>query len=610
MSESDLTQTLSQLPDRPGVYQMLDADRRVIYVGKARNLKKRVRSYFTKQVVNPRIHSLVKHIHHIEVMVTRSENEALLLESNLIKKLKPKYNIYFRDDKSYPYIRISDDPVFARVDLYRGNRQQPGEYYGPYPNVGAVRQTLSLLQKIFKVRSCQDGFFRNRTRPCLQYQIKRCSAPCVQYIKPADYQAAIRHVRLFLQGKDQQVIQELIDQMQQASDQLNFELAAKLRDQITSLRHIKQQQFITGSQGDVDVMAVAMEQGIACVHWLAVRAGQVLAGKAWFPKAPPDSDAADILAAFITQHYWVTLHAEQIPSVIITNLALPEVQWLSDALSEQLGKKVQVVHRVSGQRAHWVKLANTNAQVALTHRLAGQQDLTQRQQQLKQALGLSSIPQRIECFDASHTAGQATIVACIVFDQSGAVKNDYRRFNITGITPGDDYGALRQALIRRYTRLKAAETKLPDLVIIDGGKAQLAVAEQVFEQLQISGVQLLAIAKGSSRKPGLETLYLPEKHEGLYLPADSPALHGLQQIRDEAHRFAITGHRQQRAKQQLRSVLETIPGVGKKRRQALLQYFGGLQAIEQANVEELAAVAGISVALAQRIRQYLDEQFQ
>jgi excinuclease ABC subunit C len=603
-----LTQLLSRLPDRPGVYQMLDAGHKVIYVGKARSLKKRVRSYFTKQAVQPRIHSLIKQICDIDVIVTRSENEALLLESNLIKKLKPRYNVYFRDDKSYPYIYISPDPDFPRVDLYRGNRNQPGEYYGPYPNVSAVRETLNLLQKIFKVRSCRDGFFRNRTRPCLQYQIKRCSAPCVDYIDSPDYLAAVAQVRLFLQGKDQEVINQLIEDMQRASERLNFELAAKLRDQINSLRKVRQQQFISRDAGDADVMAVVMQHGVACVHWLPVRAGNVLGGKAWFPKVPPNSSEEEVLSAFITQHYLLTLRAEQIPPLIITNVVLEEDTWLSAAISEHLAKAIKLAYRVRGERAQWLKLAQTNAQMALANRLAGQQELAQRQAQLQQALGLSAAPQRIECFDASHTSGTSTIVSCVVFDQAGAAKADYRRFSIKGITPGDDYGALRQALTRRYTRLKTMENQLPDLVIVDGGKAQLTVAEQVFETLQISGVQLLAVAKGPTRKPGLETLYLPDKRAGLHLPPDSLALHMLQQIRDEAHRFAITGHRQQRAKQQLRSILESIPGVGHKRRQALLQYFGGLQGVTQASADELAAVEGISQALAERIRQYLDER--
>lgn len=604
MPPFDSKQFLKHLTSQPGVYQMIADNGQVLYVGKARNLKKRVSSYFKTKLDSAKTEVLMRQVQHVEVIVTASENEALLLEDNLIKKLKPRYNVLFRDDKSYPYICVSNRD-FPQIDIYRGSRNKLGRYFGPFPSASAVRETLNLMQKLFKIRSCRDSFFAARTRPCLQYQIKRCSAPCVNYISQQEYQASVKLGVLFLEGKSDEIIDDLAKQMEQASQSLDFELAAKLRDQIANLRKIQEQQYISRDDGDVDVIAVSQQQSMSCVHMLYIRAGRVLGSKSFFPKTPDLTDEKDILNSFIPQYYLTTIHQQQIPELLILNYALDEQTWLETFLHEQRGKKVKITHQVRGQRLRWQVMAKNNADLALSNRLANHANTYNRFVALQSALHLENLPQRLECFDISHTGGEATVASCVVFDQQGPLKADYRRFNIKNITPGDDYAAMLQALTRRYSKLKTSEAKLPDILFIDGGKGQLHQAEKVLEELQINDVMIIGIAKGRSRKPGLETLFIAGRtDDGIHLAAESVALHLIQQIRDEAHRFAITGHRQQRGKARQTSSLENIEGVGQKRRQALLKHFGGLQGIREAGIEELSKVSGISPQLAEVIFNY------
>jgi excinuclease ABC subunit C len=590
------------LTGKPGVYRMLDAEGTVIYVGKASNLKKRVSSYFQKNISSPKTRVMVSRICNIEVTVTHTENEALLLENNLIKSLKPRYNVLFRDDKSYPYIYLSEQ-TFPRLSFHRGAQRAKGRYFGPYPSSGAVRETLNLLQKLFSVRQCEDSFYNNRSRPCLQYQIKRCTAPCVGLVEPEQYQADVRHAVMFLEGKSSEVIDDLVRRMEQAAADLEYEQAARFRDQIASLRRVQEKQYISAESGDLDVIAAAVERGVGCVQVFTIRGGQNLGNRTYYPKMEAGQleteDATRLLDSFLPQYY---LRAGRpIPSEILLSHAASEPELLEQVLSEQSGHKVALSYRLRSQRARWVKMALQNARQALRTRLNSQSSLLQRFEALQEALNLDEMPRRLECFDISHTMGEATVASCVVFDTNGPLKADYRRFNIKDITPGDDYAAMHQALSRRYRRLKEGEGKLPDILLIDGGKGQVSQAEEVLTELQVSGVLLLGIAKGPDRKPGLETLYLSEQKTEIILPADSRALHLIQHIRDEAHRFAITGHRQRRQRSRTTSPLEAIPGLGPKRRQLLLKQFGGLQEVARAGVEDLARVNGISPKLAQQI---------
>ena len=588
---------LKTLPNDPGVYRMLNRDAQVIYVGKARNLFKRVSSYFSRRAaVSPKTAVMVSHIHHIEVTVTRNENEALILENNLIKELKPRYNVCLRDDKSYPYIYLSAEK-FPRIAFHRGARRSAGRYFGPFPSAGSVRETLNTLQKLFQVRQCEDSFFRNRSRPCLQYQIKRCTAPCVGLVNQDAYGDDVRHAMLFLEGKNSQVIDELVARMEQASRGLNFELAAHYRDQISSLRRIQERQYAAMDGGDVDVVVSASRNGEGCVQVVYIRGGHHLGDKTFFPSHTQHDDAAGILAAFLPQYYL----GRQLPGEVIVNQPLDDRDLLESVLGEQAGRKVVITDKVRGGRARWLEMAQTNVEAALARRLVDKAGLRQRFEALQEALGLESLPQRLECFDISHTMGEATVASCVVFDQEGPLKSDYRRFNIEGIVAGDDYGAMTQALSRRYTRLKQGEGKLPDILFIDGGKGQLSVAAQVLEEMQVVDVVLVGVAKGVERKPGLETLFVWGNDKAYRLRADSPALHLVQQVRDEAHRFALTGHRQRRAKARGKSPLEGISGVGPARRRDLLRQFGGWQEVARAGVDDLARVKGISRELAQRI---------
>jgi excinuclease ABC subunit C len=598
---------LNTLPNQPGVYKMLDKDGEVIYVGKAANLKKRVSSYFQKAHPDPKTVALVSHIRNIETIITHTECEALLLENNLIKSIKPRYNILYRDDKSYPYIYVSTDQVFPRLTFHRGAQHGKGRYFGPYPSAGAVRETLALLQKLFPVRQCKDSFFRNRSRPCLQYQIKRCTAPCVDFVSPEDYGKDVRHAIMFLEGKSNQVIEELARQMEAAAAALAYEKAATLRDQISSLRRVQEKQYISRQGGDYDIIAAAIESGLGCVQVFTIRNGRNLGNRSYFPKQLGDQDARELLDAFIPQFY---LHSNshsgrEIPQYILTNESLPDSGVLADVLSAQAGRRVQLLHNVRGDRARWIEMAMQNAKHAINIRLSTHATMQQRFEALTEAMQLDELPQRIECFDISHTQGERTVASCVVFDQAGPVKSDYRRYNIEGITAGDDYAAMKQAVMRRYQKLQAGEGALPDILFIDGGKGQVTQAKQVFDELQIADVMIVGVAKGPTRKAGLETLImstcLSESDQEFILPTDSAALHLIQQIRDEAHRFAITGHRQRRAKARTRSVLEDIDGLGPKRRQQLLRQFGGMQEVARAGVEDLASVPGISKLLAQKI---------
>ena len=596
MQQFDAKTFLKTLTTQPGVYRMLGNKGIVLYVGKARNLKNRLGSYFHRGVATP---IWLAQIVNIEITITHSESEALLLENTLIKQLQPRYNVLLRDDKSYPYLFISKHASYPRLDRHRGAKQSQGEYFGPYPSVMAVRETLQLLQKLFKLRQCQDSFFQNRSRPCLQYQIKRCSAPCVGLITPQRYQEDVQRTKLFLQGKNQQVIQELIKHMEQASEQKVYEQAAYYRDLIASLRRIHDQQYILEQAGDMDVIA-GVQQADVCIQVMVIRHGRLLGQTAFFPKIPPNLTLAEIMAAFLQQYY---LHPDHIlPKSILLNTPIADAKWITQTLQSIQNKPVKLSVSPRGSKQRWLTLAVKNAEYALLQHMAQQSQQQRRIEALQTALKLESPPNRIECFDISHTMGIATVGACVVFNEQGPVYAKYRRFNVRKITKGDDYAALREVLTRHYSSVKASEQPMPDLVLIDGGKGQLQQAKAVFEELQIEDVLLLAIAKGKSRKPGLETVFMVNTRVVMELLDDNnSALHLLQQIRDEAHRYAITGHRRQRAKLTLASRLEDIAGIGRVRRRELLRQFGGLQEIKRASMDEVAKVPGISLALAKRI---------
>jgi excinuclease ABC subunit C len=593
----DASDFLKTLTTRPGIYRMLDASGKVLYIGKARNLRKRVASYFRRSGLGVKTQALVEQIADIEVTITHTEGEALLLENNLIKKLRPRYNILLRDDKSYPYIHLSTTQEYPRITLHRGARRASGRYFGPYPSAGAVRESLHLLQKLFRVRQCEDSFFRNRTRPCLQYQIKRCGAPCVGFITPEEYAADVRNTILFLEGRSSTVIDHLVTRMEAAAAELDYERAAGFRDQIASLRQVREKQYVSNERGDLDIVACAAERGSACVQVFFIRGGRNLGNAVFYPGMPAESHPEEVLSAFLPQYYI----GRQIPSEILLSHTPVDRDLIQIVLGETAGHRVTLSTRCRGERARWVSLAVNNAGHALAGFLNTRQGYNARLRELQQALGLEELPQRMECFDISHTRGEATVAACVVFGMEGPLRSDYRRFNVEGIEPGDDYAAMEQALTRRYTRLLKGEGKLPDLLFIDGGKGQIAAAGRVLEELQVAGVRIIGIAKGPGRKPGLETLHLAEPSRAIRPSSDSAALHLIQQIRDEAHRFAITGHRQRRARSRKTSPLEQIPGIGPKRRQQLLRQLGGLREISRAGIEDLLTVKGINRALAQQI---------
>ncbi|CUY37528.1 Excinuclease ABC subunit C [Serratia marcescens] len=594
---------LSTVTSQPGVYRMYDATGTVIYVGKAKDLKKRLASYFRQQVSSRKTETLVKNIAQIDVTVTHTETEALLLEHNYIKLYQPRYNVLLRDDKSYPLIFLSAD-THPRLAVHRGAKHAKGEYFGPFPNSYAVRETLALLQKLFPIRQCENSVYRNRSRPCLQYQICRCLGPCVAgLVSEEEYRQQVDYVRLFLSGKDQQVLHQLIARMEAASKLLNFEEAARIRDQIQAVRRVTERQFVSGDSDDLDVIGVAFDAGMACLHVLFIRQGKVLGSRSYFPKVPGGTDMSEVVQTFVGQFYLQGSQARTLPGEILLDFSLPEKDLLAESLSELAGRKIQIQSKPRGDRARYLKLARTNAATALTTKLSQQSTIHQRLAELAKVLNLTEI-NRMECFDISHTMGEQTVASCVVFDGNGPVRAEYRRYNISGITPGDDYAAMTQVLKRRYGKA-LEEKKIPDVIFIDGGKGQLGMAIDVFKSLNVTWDKnkplLIGIAKGADRKAGLETLFFVPEGEGISLPPDSPALHVIQHIRDDSHNHAITGHRQRRAKVRNTSALELIEGVGPKRRQVLLKYMGGLQPLLNASVEEIAKVPGISQALAEKI---------
>ncbi|HMB61089.1 MAG TPA: excinuclease ABC subunit UvrC [Xanthomonadales bacterium] len=586
-----------RLPTRPGVYLMRDEGRQVLYVGKARNLRKRVGSYFDARPKIERIMRMVARIQSMEISVTRSEGEALLLENEWIKSLKPRYNVLLRDDKSYPWITISIRDEYPRIAFHRGARDPKQRYFGPYPSASSVRESINLIQKLFRLRNCEDSYFAHRKRPCLQYQIRRCTAPCVGYVSTEDYADQVSDAELFLEGKDQKIIERLIHRMEQAANRQEFENVAMFRDQINTLKKMHAQQLVSGGNGNLDFIAVAQDQGKSCVQVVSYRNGRNLGQRSFFPSQAEHHDASEVLDAFLGQYYRDRIA----PAELLISHPVENQELLEQAFGLAAERKVSIQARPRGARRKLLELATQNARQSLGLRLAGQANITRQFEALQNLLGLDDRPQSIECFDISHTAGNQAVGACVVFDGNGPVKSRYRRYNLKGITPGDDYAAMKQVLNRRYARIQAEEGSFPDLVLIDGGKGQLQQAIDVMGELGLPGIPLVGIAKGPSRRPGYEEWVRPSPEVPLYPGPASPASHLAQQIRDEAHRFAITGHRGRRNKATTRSTLEDIPGVGPKRRRQLLNHFGGLQGVNKAGVDELASVPGINQRLAEHI---------
>ena len=594
---------LATLPESPGVYRMIDRTGTVLYVGKAHNLKHRVSSYFTRAGHNVKTKALMAQVQDVKITLTHTEAEALLLENNLIKELRPRYNVLLRDDKSYPYIYLSKLQHFPRLAFHRGPHKQAGRYFGPFPSAGAVRETLNHLKKVFPLRQCRDSFFNNRSRPCLQYQIKRCTAPCVGYISTQAYAADVRHVEMFLSGRSNQVIDELVQRMEGASEALDYEQAARLRDRISALRRIQERQYVAGARGDVDVIACVAAAGLICIQVFMIRNGRNLGNQTFFPRIPEGTSEPEALGAFIARHYL----GRDIPMELLVSHDFEDRTLLEEALARDGRHRVRIQWRLRGERRRWLAMAASNARHALAAQIATRAGMERRFEELQTALNLEGMPERIECFDISHTQGEATVASCVVFNRAGPLKSDYRRFNVAGIERGDDYAAMRQALERRYTRLKRGEAPIPDVLLIDGGRGQLKQAQIVLQELQIEDVQLIGIAKGPRRRAGEETLFISGRAHALQLAPDSPALHLLQQVRDEAHRFAVTGHRARRSRKRTTSTLEEIPGLGPKRRQFLLKQLGGLRGVRRAGIDDLARVTGISRALAERIYQSLHD---
>jgi excinuclease ABC subunit C len=588
---------LKTLTKRPGIYKMQSVDGEVLYIGKAKNLKNRVSSYFNKQNRSPKQQVMVSRIVTIDITVTHTEGEALLLESQQIKRYKPRYNICLRDDKSYPFIYISSLHDFPRITFHRGAKKRQGKYFGPYPSAGAVRETLKLIQKIFPVRQCEDSYYQNRSRPCLQYQIERCTAPCVDLVSKDDYAQDVENTLLFLEGKSDQLINQLIAKMEKSAKDLAYEQAATYRDQIVKTRNILEKHFVHGEKGDVDIIVCAVKAGIACVQVFFIRNGQHLGSKTFFPKTIEEYTPDKILQAFIPQYYL----EKQVPYELIVSHELEEQELLQQVLSKQASHNVVISPRVRAERLKWLQLAQTNVENALLTKLADKQGLYARFLSLQEELGCADTPKRLECFDISHTQGDQTVASCVVFDREGPVKSAYRRFNIEGITSGDDYAAIHQAVSRRFARLKKGEHESPDILLIDGGKGQVSEAEKALAELEIKNVMIVGVSKGPDRKPGMEKIILPREQQPLDITPGASGLLLIQHIRDEAHRFAITGHRQRRSKAKKQSALEGIVGLGPKRRQLLLKQFGGMQGVSRAGVDALCSIDGISRQLAQRI---------
>jgi excinuclease ABC subunit C len=591
----------ARLPHLPGVYRMLDTNGDVLYVGKAADLRKRVASYFQKTAsISPRIALMLKQVRSLETTVTHSEAEALLLENNLIKTLTPRYNILYRDDKSYPYIVLSGDQ-FARLGFYRGTLDKKHSYFGPFSSAGAVRESIQLMQKVFRLRTCENTVFSNRSRPCLLYQIKRCSGPCAGLIDQAAYHDDVHNAELFLQGRESEAITRLESRMDDAGERQEYELAAIFRDQIRSLSKVRETQFVSSNKGiDADIVALAAASGILCVNLVMIRGGIHRGDKSFFPQNAREQDDEAALQAFLTQHYL----SKEVPPLIVVNRQI-DTGVLERLLSDQVQRKVQISSNPVGDRRVWSRMSEKNAELAIAQRLAAHATQEARMVSLQSLLSLPEAVQRIECFDISHTMGEATVASCVVYDRAAMQTSEYRRFNIAGIEPGDDYAAMRQALERRYRRIVEGEGKLPDLLLIDGGKGQVGVASQVLTELGINEVVLVGVAKGEERKPGMEQLVLPDRKVILRAKSNDPGLHLIQQVRDEAHRFAIQGHRKRRGKARTRSSLEDIEGIGAKRRQRLLARFGGLRGVVSASVDQLTQVQGISRDLAERIYRQL-----
>ncbi len=594
----DPATVLAHLTHRPGVYRMLDAAGTVIYVGKARDLKRRVTSYFQgSRAHDAKTIAMIRSVAGIEVTVTRTEVEALMLEYNLIKEHRPRFNVMLRDDKSYPYILLETDHPFPRLSFYRGPRTSKGRLFGPYPNAGSVRESLNQLHKLFQLRQCEDSYFENRSRPCMQHQIERCTAPCVGLISREDYARDLEHAVLFLEGHSDVVTARLAERMEQASAALQFERAAQYRDQLARLKNVQSQQLMARVSGDFDAVGMAEDHGIVCVAVMFFRGGRSLGTRSFFPKLVKGAGDDEIIRAFLLQYYG----GREAPREILVSHSVPEAAALAELLSAQSKKKVGIKSRVRGHRARFVEMAVTNARLSAELRYQASASYERQLEELAEVLGLDEPPRRLECFDVSHTAGEATVASCVVFGPEGPLKSDYRRFNVADVAPGDDYGAMTHALARRYARVQKGEVPMPDVLFIDGGPGQLARAIAVMQELKLPGSRLVAVAKGQDRKPGRESLYLPDRTDPLRLPPSSPALHLIQQVRDEAHRFAITGHRARRQKARTRSPLEDIPGLGPKRRRELLRQFGGLQAVTRAGIDDLQRVKGISRPLAEAI---------
>lgn len=592
---------LKNLTSKPGVYQMLKGDE-IIYVGKAKNLNKRLSSYFQKQDHSAKTKTMVALLDDIQIIVTQSENEALILENQLIKKHRPRYNVVFKDDKSYPYIFLSNDQ-YPRLSVQRGRRRQKGDYFGPFPGASAARYSISLMQKLFLIRQCENSYFRHRSRPCLQYQIKRCSGPCVNKISQQEYLKDVELVRLFYQGKNQSVLAAMTQKMQHAADDLNYEDAAQLRDQIIQLRKILQKQTVQAKHNNLDVIAADLHEQNAGIFLLHVRNGMVLGNRSFFPKTPAGTAIEEVLETFI--NYFYLNSQNELPGEIVISHQLTNARELKALLKENRNNKITLSHQVKTNRAAWLELAQKNLREMMKVKLASKSHIEKKLHSLMQELSLDKLPMRMECFDISHFQGEETVASCVVFEKGVAKKTDYRRFNIRDVKAADDYAAIEQAVKRRFQRLVKEDAKLPDLLIIDGGKGQLNQAQKVLEELALQEITLISIAKGSDRKAGMEQIFFPHQARATKLAENSLALHLLQTIRDEAHRFAITGHRGKRDKKRKTSSLESIPGVGAKRRKAMITHFGGLQGVQQASVNDLKQVSGISQQLAQIIYDHL-----
>ncbi|MFK8053672.1 MAG: excinuclease ABC subunit UvrC [Woeseiaceae bacterium] len=588
----------AHLSHRPGVYRMYDADQTLIYVGKARDLKKRVSTYFTGKAKDSKTMAMVARVADIDVTLTNTEVEALLLEHTLIKQHRPRFNIVLRDDKSYPWIRVSTSHDYPRLSFYRGRKRKNDAFYGPYPSAAAVKNTLNELQKLFRVRQCRDSFFANRSRPCLQYQIKRCSGPCVGLISEQDYERDVRDSEAFLKGRNSDVIDGLVVRMEEAASELDFEQAARLRDQVARLKRMEAEQRVS-TQGDVDadVLGLFRSGTATCVAVIFIRSGRVLGSRTYLPANAIGVDDVAVISAFVGQFYL----DREAPAEVIVPFALEEAPLLSEALGKQAKHKVVIKHQVRGDRAAWLSMATDNAQQGAGLESANRASIDKQMDQISETFGLETPPSRIECFDISHTGGEATVASCVVFGPDGPMKSDYRRFNIQTTDTGDDYAAMHEALLRRYERVRKGEVPMPDIVLIDGGKGQLSQAQDVMLELGLSEILLIGVAKGRSRKAGAEQLFVVGESRPILLPPDSPALLLIQRVRDEAHRFAIAGHRGRRAKARKVSGLQEIPGLGPVRRRELLTQFGGLQGVKRASIDDLAKLKGISRKLAERI---------